>query len=149
LATANHVHPKWKIRSCFAGVLLAGAMFGATLTSRFLRPAPAAPAPTTVAAPSPIKTPISPNDLRRLTDELPLTAAKRDRARQIIARAAKETTRLRDGTYETTAATMDAMYSQIRDILSPEQQERLDTFRREVRSKLHDAQVKGVPGRTE
>jgi Spy/CpxP family protein refolding chaperone len=134
---------RWKVMLAFAGIFATGGVTGALVALRLAAPAPApvvvqAPAtdtpPTAVStvSPAPAPAPLTPPEqlgpqlFRRLTNQLGLTPAQRQKVRPIELRATEELNRLRRDSVHATQVLIDKNEDEIRALLDPEQAAKFD-----------------------
>ena len=111
----------WKIILVFAGVFLAGAIFGGPLMGWYrnyqLERRP----------------PFAERTMERYQRELKITAAQEERIRPILLRMQNEWRRLRQENVRNLSAVVDQMHREVAAELTPEQQTKLEEMRQELR----------------
>lgn len=123
----------WKVILAFAGVFIAGAIFGGALAPRWLSyghpPGPAAqPGRGGLLG--------GPRMLERLERELELTPAQKEKIAPIVARMEDETRRMRRESVQQFRAAMDKTNAEIAAELTPAQRAKLEDLRKRFRERL-------------
>ncbi len=112
------MNKSWKVVLAFAGVFLAGAIFGGALAphlKRFERPEP--------------RPPLVERMMQRFDEQLQLTSEQKQKVRPIVERMSEETLRMRRESSVEFRAMMDRMTAELARELTPEQRVRLDEMR--------------------
>jgi hypothetical protein len=157
----------WKVIFAFVGVFVAGAVFGGFFTARTAekrwaeqqqqQPAtPAVAAVTTSTAPATLATAparqgnggnralpptmITPVMLQRLSVTLKLTDEQLEKIRPIVARADEDMLWLRRENFRNTNRVLERMHTEIGTLLTPEQRNDLEVWKRTMQEKLQRAE---------
>lgn len=124
----------WKAILAFAGIFVAGAVFGGFLTLRFYpQSEPAAPAVR--KSPTPLER-VTPQILGRLAQRLELTDEQKEKIRPIIAEADREMRRLRHDGFRATLTVSKEMYARVARELTAEQAAILEQMQQEMRERI-------------
>ncbi len=115
----------WKVILAFAGVFLAGAIFGGALVPRWWR-----------FDRVQNRAPFTERMMQRLEDELHLTDAQKEKILPIVNRMAEETQRMRREGAQTYRAVMDGYNAEIALELTPEQRAKLEEMRAKFRERM-------------
>lgn len=116
----------WKVVVAFAGVFVAGGIFGAALALRWAGP----PHPGHRAAIAEL------HMMDRLNSELSLTPEQRRKIEPIVTRVEAETRRLRRESIQSFRAVMEKANAEIAAELTPEQQAKLEDMRKRFRERV-------------
>lgn len=123
---------KWKVLLAFAGVFIAGAVFGATLGSRWIK------------WERPVKrAPLNERLLTRFESELKLSPQQVEKLRPITKRMEAETHRMRREAAINYRNAMDAFSQEIGVNLNPEQRELFNQMRQRFRERMEKREKEG------
>jgi len=123
---------KWKVLLAFAGVFIAGVVFGATLGSRWIKWERPAKRP-----------PLSERLLTRFESELKLSPEQVEKLRPITQRMEAETHRMRREAAINYRNAMDAFSQEIGVNLNPEQRELFNQMRQRFRERMERREKEG------
>jgi hypothetical protein len=112
------MNKSWKVVLAFAGVFLAGAIFGGALAPHLKRFERLQPRP-----------PLAERMMQRFDEQLQLTAEQKPKVRPIVDRMSEETLRMRRESSVAFRAMMDRMTAELARELTPEQRVKLDEMR--------------------
>jgi len=121
----------WKVSLAFAGVFVAGAVFGGFLS---LRLAPERMGMMRLQRATPMEQ-FTPQIFKRLSQRLELTAEQKEKIRPIIKQADAELRRLRLTGARDAIAVAERMHEQVAALLTPAQLRELDALKREMRER--------------
>ncbi|MFI5357884.1 MAG: hypothetical protein ACHQ4G_11165 [Opitutales bacterium] len=121
----------WKVILAFLGVFVAGAVFGGFVSLRwgrglFERGGFHGPAAIDQFAPM---------IMRRLTTKLELSQEQTDKIRPIVKTAEEKLRQMRHDNFAASIAVAEQMNSQVAAILTPEQNAKLETMRKEMQER--------------
>ena len=116
----------WKVILAFAGVFVAGAIFGGALAPRWFGP----------RRPMHRGQAFELHLMDRLTRELALTPEQQKKIAPIVSRAEAETRRLRRESVQSFRAVMEKANTEIAAELTPEQRTKMDEMQRRFRERL-------------
>lgn len=114
----------WKVVLAFAGVFLAGAVFGVALAPRLSRP--------NVPQNRPL---FAERMMQRFEEQLELSAEQKQKIQPIVVRMGEETQRMRHESTAAFRAMMDGLMAEVARELQPGQREKLDEMRRGFRER--------------
>jgi Spy/CpxP family protein refolding chaperone len=121
----------WKVILAFAGVFVAGAVFGGFLSLRF---APERMGMMRLQRATPMEQ-FTPQIFKRLSQRLDLTVEQKEKIRPIIRQADAEMRRLRLTGARDAIAVAENMHEQVAALLTPAQLKKLDDLKREMRER--------------
>lgn len=110
----------WKVILAFAGVFLAGVIFGGALAPDWLK----------FERPPAVRPPFAERVMQKFDEELELTPEQKERVRPIVNRMAEETQRMRREGAITFRTVMDGLTAEMALELTPEQRGKLAEMRK-------------------
>lgn len=121
----------WKIILAFLGVFVAGAVFGGFVSLRAVRQQVEK---ARLRTPMPIDQ-FSPQIMKRFSSRLDLTAEQKEKLWPIIRQAGEDLRKLRQSGDREAIAVAERMHEQVAEILTPEQQGKLEQMKRDMRER--------------
>lgn len=120
-----------KIILAFLGVFIAGAVFGGFASLRYVRQQFEK---GRLRASAPMEQ-FSPQIMKRFSNRLDLTVEQKEKLRPIIQQADTELRRLRQTGAREAIAIAERMHEQVAEILTPEQRNKLEQMKRDMRER--------------
>jgi len=121
----------WTIILAFAGVFVAGAVFGGFASLRYVRQQAEQ---ARFRAPAPMEQ-FSPQIMKRFSKRLDLTAEQKEKLWPIIRQADGDLRRLRQTGARDAIAIAERMHEQVAQILTPGQQKKLEQMKLDMRER--------------
>ena len=121
----------WKIILAFLGVFVAGAVFGGFVSLRVARQHFEK---ARLRTPTPIDQ-FSPQIMKRFSNRLDLTVEQKEKLWPIIRQAGEDLRKLRQSGDREAIAVAERMHEQVAEILTPEQQGKLEQMKRDMRER--------------
>jgi len=122
----------WKVILAFAGVFLAGAVTGVSVSTLWMHKTPPRPQPDLRAN---VEQYVR-GQFATITRKLELTTEQHEQLRPALQRASEEFRSIRRNERQETVRILEKLHSDIVQVLSPEQQERFEKLRSQQRERI-------------